>query len=103
MSSPVYTQGPDNLWRLQVDPTFVANTGSLATCNVQAFYQSTFTNNADPTDYFNQQQGSVNIDCVTNSDKTVTFPYGGGSQTMSYGLIAAGMAAAAAQEWNTPP
>lgn len=101
-SAPTYTAGPDTLWRLQTDPTF-SDKGELATCNVTAFYKATFTNTADPTDHFEKQLGSVNIDCVKDAAKPVTYTYDGKSYTLSYGAIAAGMAAAAAQEWAAAP
>ena len=102
MSSPTYTQLPDSLWRLQVDPTFVGGTGSMNSCLVQAFFDSMFVNNADPTDTFVKQLGSVNVDYIADANKPVTFTFEGSPYTMAYGLIAAGMTAAAFQEWNAP-
>lgn len=101
-SAPTYTAGPDTLWRLQTDPTFNAD-ATLATCNVTAFYKATFTNTTDPADHFEKQLGSVNVDCVKDAAKPVTYTFDGKSYTLTYGAIAAGMAAAAAQEWAAAP
>lgn len=98
-----YTQGPDTQWRQQVDPGVDPKSGVVTSWGVTAFFQAQFTNTADPTDTFFKQLGTAQIECVKQATKTVTFMYSGKSYTLEYGALAAGMAAAGAQEWTSNP
>ena len=94
-----YSPGPDTLWRVQADPVFADN-GAATAFTVTAFYQATLTNDADATDRFTRQLGSVQIDCVRDAHKTVSFTTAEGETfTYTYAEIAGVLAAAAKQEW----
>ena len=87
------------LARLQTDPAFDDN-GNLTACVVAAYFGQNLVNSATTPPTITPQPWAdpTLIDYVANATKLVTFTAGGQSYTLPYGVIGAGLVAAAMQE-----
>ena len=88
------------LARLQTDPVQDIKTGDLIACSVQAYFgQSLIDDSTTPPTVTPQPWPAPTvIDYVKDAAKTVKFTAGGKDWELPYGVIGAGLVAAATQE-----